>query len=174
MPQPSNAEWNQFVDDYAKRMKSFAYYAYCHNWADADDLVGAAFVRAIGSNGPDDIARLKSWFYVILRNVAIDSKRNPRESRGGGDDGSDLMNLLPSKGLGPEDECVAKEADDELLRLLKGGMALLNTDEREALHLFHIDDVPLGEVATIIGRSYEATRNLVSRARRKLREGLER
>ena len=45
-------------------------------------------------------------------------------------------------------------------------MAALPSDQRAALMLRFLDDLPVKEVAAVIGRSEDATESLIRRARR--------
>ena len=179
MPRLSTAQWCQFYKVHARRAKYFALKRYCKgNEDDADELVSDAFAKAIASPGPDDVAQVAAWFYRILYNLAVDWARRAGRRPGvvgnrSGTNDDDPIEALPAREIGPDAECVAKEDKDERLQHLEQAMARLSDDAYTAIYLFCIAEMSSKDVAVVIGRTDDATRKLLTRARAKLREGFE-
>jgi RNA polymerase sigma factor (sigma-70 family) len=164
------AEW--VADEFEEsrpRLRAIAY-RMLGSTAEADDAVQEAWLK-LSRTGPESIDNLGGWMTTVVSRVCLDMLRSRRSRR------------EESAGAGwPEPEPVADEratgtGDPELGVLVADsiGPALmlvldsLDPDERLAFVLHDLFGVPFGEVAPIVGRSADATRQLASRARRRLR-----
>lgn len=134
---------------------------------DAEEVVQEAFVRAFrharqmrGSDG-----RFGPWLFAIVRSVAADRRRQLR---------------LPTLTLdAPEAErgAWAPGADEEAMaradrQALLAALDALPEEWRVVLTLCDIEEVPHADAAPVLGRSTAATKSLLYRARRALRDRL--
>ncbi|MBX9581735.1 MAG: sigma-70 family RNA polymerase sigma factor [Gemmataceae bacterium] len=96
------------------------------------------------------------------RRVRAERRRADREVPGNvpaGDGSRDLIDLLAGSFTTPSQAAVRDERADRL----RGAMADLPADHREALRLHHVDGLPVEEVARRLGKTPGATRTLLSR-----------
>ncbi len=133
---------------------------------EADDAVQEAWLR-LGRSNADGIENLGGWLTTAVAWVCLDMLRS-RTSRREDVMGDELHDTL-SAGIGgasdPEHQAVM--ADSVGLALLVV-LETLAPAERLAFVLHDLFTVPFDEIAPIVGRSSEATRQLASRARRRV------
>jgi len=131
--------------------------------SEAEDAVQETWVR-LDRNDPGGTADLRGWLTVVIGRVCLDmlrTRRSRREERSG--------TWLPEPVVGepgPEEEAVL--ADSISLALLVV-LETLNPAERLAFVLHDVFAVPFDEIAEIVERTPTATRQLASRARRRVR-----
>lgn len=113
----------------------------------------AAPVRQRGTNSP------YPWLLGITRRKIADllRRRGRREGRT-----QALTDDLPTAAADLPEAAMARE---ERARLLRGMLALLPDDQREALLLHYVEELPQAEVAAVLGRSPSAVNSLLQRAR---------
>ena len=131
--------------------------------AAADDLVGEAFLRLVAQvrdgRSPDDPA---AWLHRVAGNLAISRARHQTVA-------TRAMPGLLDRGVAdsPEDEVVRRERDD----VVRDALTTLDRDDREIVALAATGHRPV-EIAAMTGRSNEATRTRLCRARGRLRARL--
>jgi RNA polymerase sigma-70 factor (ECF subfamily) len=133
--------------------------------SEADDAVQEAWLRLSRSDA-DEIQNLGGWLTTVVARVSLDMLRS-RDTRR--EDPLDLRMPEPiidrADGTDPEHETLL--ADSVGLALLVV-LETLKPAERLAFVLHDIFEVPFDEIAPIVDRSPEATRQLASRARRRV------
>jgi RNA polymerase sigma factor (sigma-70 family) len=143
--------------------------------SDADDAVQDTWLRLTGAD-TSEVENLGGWLTTVVARVSLNMLRSRRHEEPVG--GAWPAAAEPAAGAGaggpgpagrpadPEDEAVL--ADSVGLALLVV-LDTLNPAERLAFVLHDTFAMPFTEVATVLGRSPEATRQLASRARRRIR-----
>ncbi len=133
---------------------------------ETDDAVQEAWLR-LSRTDSDAVENLGGWLTTVVARVCLDMLRTRRSRR---EDyvGSWLPEPIVSidDSATPEDEALI--ADSVGLALLVV-LETLSPSERLAFVLHDMFAVPFDEIATIIGSSPAATRQLASRARRRVR-----
>jgi RNA polymerase sigma factor (sigma-70 family) len=131
---------------------------------EAEDAVQEAWLR-LSRSQTDDVANFGGWLTTVVARVCLDMLRSRRARR---EDyaGTRLPEPIVSIDGGPEEEAVL--ADSVGLALLVV-LDTLTPAERLAFVLHDMFAVPFDEIASILDRSAEATRQLASRARRRVR-----
>ena len=136
---------------------------------EADDAVQETWLRLSRADA-NSIENLGAWLTTVVGRVCFDMLR-ARQSRR-----EDLLGELePELGAQREDAADAVDPEEETLMADSVGLALLvvldtlNPAERLAFVLHDLFDEPFEEIAPIVGRSPTATRQLASRARRRVR-----
>jgi RNA polymerase sigma-70 factor, ECF subfamily len=134
--------------------------------AEADDAVQDAWER-VNRAGADDVDNLKAWLTTVVARVCLNVLRSrnthPEEP---------LEAYIPDPIVSPAD---GPDPEEEVLLADAVGLALqividtLGPAERVAFVLHDMFHVSFDEVAAIVGRSHEATRQLASRARRRIK-----
>jgi RNA polymerase sigma factor (sigma-70 family) len=127
--------------------------------AEADDAVQEAWIR-LDRADTHDVENLAGWLTTVVARVCLDMLRSRRAKREASLDEPPVA-AVPSAG-DPEHEAVV--ADSVGLAVLVV-LETLTPDERLAFVLHDMFAVPFDEIATVVGRSPVATRQLASRAR---------
>ena len=136
--------------------------------SDADDAVQEAWLRSSRADA-SEVENLTGWLTTIVARVALDMLRS-RQSRHEEALEPDAVSATIAEPGMPDPEHEAMMADSVGLALL----VVLNTldpPERLAFVLHDMFAVPFEEIATIVGRTPAAARQLASRARRRVRGG---
>lgn len=129
--------------------------------ADAEDVLQETFLRAytrLHFYRAD--WRFATWMYTIARRASINYHRRRRPSA---DD--ETIRLLMCTADGPA-EVVA--AADGRRYLWDAARRALGEDELAALWMHYVDEMPVGEIATVLDRSRVAVKTMMFRARKKL------
>jgi RNA polymerase sigma-70 factor (ECF subfamily) len=132
--------------------------------AEAEDAVQEAWLR-VSRAGTDEVDNLGGWMTTIVGRVCLDKLRARNARREETLDGQE-----PEPGTRRHER--SPEADVELADSV--GLALLvvletlQPAERVAFVLHDMFDLPFDEIAPIVGRTPVATRQLASRARRRV------
>lgn len=138
-------------------------------WADAEDLTAEAFLRAyraLAGYEPDRVAALqpRAWLMTILMNIWRNCAR--AKSRKPPPDLRDEPVDEPDPAQDVEEAAVRRETGDELSDLL----GLLPEEQRAAVVLRHVVDLPVSEIATVLRIPQGTVKSHVSRGLRRLRE----
>jgi len=114
---------------------------------------------------------LKSWIAQVAWSVArrhLEKKRIPIAESPAGDDGS---SLLDSVGDGFDLE--AATADGEVVGLLHAAIDRLPPLQRTLLTLYHLEEMPIGEISRVTGIAEGTIKSHLFRSRKQLRGLLE-
>jgi RNA polymerase sigma factor (sigma-70 family) len=133
---------------------------------EADDAVQEAWLRLSRSDA-DTIENLGGWLTTVVSRVCLNLLRTRTTRR------EDLLDphvpdpIVTVEGpLDPEEEAMLADAVGVALLVV---LETLTPAERLAFVLHDTFAVPFDQVAAVLGRSPEATRQLASRARRRVR-----
>ena len=135
---------------------------------EVDDAVQEAWLR-LSRADPTGIDNLGGWLTTVVARVCLDMLRS-RTSRREEPFTPDAPEPVATGTSGSSPEHEALLADSVGLALLVV-LDRLTPAERLAFVLHDMFAVPFEEIAPIVGRSAEATRQLASRARRRVRGG---
>jgi len=130
--------------------------------SEAEDAVQEAWLRLSRSDA-EAVENLAGWLTTVVARVSLDMLRSRRARR---EDYVALPEPIVTIENGPEDEAVL--ADSVGLALLVV-LDALTPAERLAFVLHDMFGVAFDEIAAILDRSEAATRQLASRARRRVR-----
>src|ERR1019366_5539730 len=140
------------------RLRAMAY-RMLGSLSDAEDAVQEAWIRAAGADA-GSVENLEGWLTTIVARVCLDLLRSRKSRREG------PLGAEEAAQAGPEQEAVL--ADSVGLALLVV-LDTLAPAERVAFVLHDVFDVPFAEIGAMLARSTDATRQLASRARRRVR-----
>jgi len=139
--------------------------------AAAEDVVQDAFTRLMRAD-IDDIEDVRGWLIVVTSRLSLDLIRSARARRERAHDASDIENLGAnlSELADPADRVTF---DDSVRLALLVVLERLTPAERVVFVLHDIFRMPFDEVATTVGRTVAACRQLARRARQHIdQEGL--
>jgi RNA polymerase sigma-70 factor (ECF subfamily) len=155
----------QRFEEHRPRLRAVAY-RMLGSTGEADDAVQEAWIRLSRSDA-DEIDNLEAWLVTVVGRVALNMLRS-RKRRG--EESLDVH--VPDPIIDSTD---ASDPEHEALLADSVGLALLivletlTPAERLAFVLHDMFGVPFEEIALIVERSPDATRQLASRARRRVR-----
>jgi RNA polymerase sigma factor (sigma-70 family) len=146
------------------RLQSVAY-RMLGSSSEADDAVQEAWLR-LSRSDTTDVRNLAGWLTTVVSRVCLDMLRS-RKSRHEEPLDTHVPDLVVSREGRFDPEAQAIVADSVGLALLVV-LQMLEPAERLAFVLHDMFALPFEEIATICDRSPEATRQLASRARRRV------
>ena len=114
---------------------------------------------------------LKSWIGQVAYSVARRHLERKRIALADAIDDEDGLSLLDNLGDGTDLQQDHAQADDE--RELHAAIERLPPLPRTILTLYHLEELPIGEIATITGLAEGTIKSHLFRSRNKLREILE-
>ncbi len=170
--------FDALIERYQRRATSVAY-RLLGDLHDALEVCQEAFVRAYRNlNTLKDGRRFRSWLLRIVTNLSL----NFRRARAAAGRKISFEDCLADSDF-PREELIAAPAysDEqpearsvaaELSDMVENAIAELPDQQRTALVLFSIEQMPQKEVASIMGCSVEAVKWHVFQARRKMKERL--
>ena len=158
-----NSDWLAAAfEEHRDHLRAVAY-RLLGSMSDAEDAVQDTWLR-LTSADTSEVSNLGGWLTTVVARVALNmlrARKHRREVHVG-----DSWPPAPGRPDDPEDE--AALADSVGLALLVV-LDTLTPAERLAFVLHDMFAMPFTEVAAVLGRSTEATRQLASRARRRVR-----
>jgi len=159
-------EWktNEF-ENQRRHLRAVAY-RMLGSTSDAEDAVQEAWLR-LSRADREDVTNLAGWLTTVVARVCLDMLR-ARRARGEDTLETWLPEPVVSVDDGADPESAALTADSIGIALLVV-LETLTPAERLAFVLHDMFAMPFDEIAPIIGRSSAATRQLASRARRRVR-----
>jgi RNA polymerase sigma-70 factor (ECF subfamily) len=132
--------------------------------SDAEDVVQEAYARLV-RNGVDGIDDVRGWLVTVTSRLCLDQLRSAQSQRTSyvGPWLPEPVVDVPSLGVDPADRVTL---DDSVRMALLVVLEQLSPAERTAFVLHDVFQLPFEEVASIVGRSPAACRQLATRARR--------
>ncbi|MGD1057162.1 MAG: sigma-70 family RNA polymerase sigma factor, partial [Solirubrobacteraceae bacterium] len=160
-------ELTNMFDRQRPHMRAVAY-RILGSLSDADDAIQEAWLR-LERTDAEQIESLERWLTTVVARICLNMLRS-RRTRGE----QPLEGFLPEPLVGnpsgasdPEYEALLADSVGIALQVVLGTLA---PAERLAFVLHDMFAVPFEEIAGMIERSPEATRQLASRARRRVRD----
>jgi len=127
----------------------------------AEDILQSAFTRGLERGAGVDEEKIVAWFYRVLRNAVIDHYRSrasqSRALEGWGKEFAESVE--PEDGL-----------KNEICQCVAGLLETLKPEYREALRVVDLEDGKLGDLAQQSGITAENAAVRIHRARRALRQ----
>jgi RNA polymerase sigma-70 factor (TIGR02957 family) len=137
--------------------------------SEAEDVVQEAFLRLhrVLESG-EEVSSPPAYVATVVTRLAIDELRSARARRE-----TYVGEWLPEPLLASEEDDPAQHAEmaDSLSLAFLVLLESLTPEQRAAFLLRDVFDYPYEEIARIVGRSEDATRQLAVRARRRVEEG---
>ncbi|HEV2322363.1 MAG TPA: sigma-70 family RNA polymerase sigma factor [Terracidiphilus sp.] len=134
---------------------------------EADDAVQEAWLR-LSRSGGERVENLGGWLTTVVGRVCLDMLRSRTSRREEELDAPGAAEPAAEAGAGDDPERETVMADSVGLAMLVV-LETLAPAERVAFVLHDLFDMPFEEIAPVVGKSEMATRQLASRARRRVR-----
>jgi RNA polymerase sigma-70 factor (ECF subfamily) len=144
---------------------------------DAEDAVQDTWLRLTGTDA-SQVENLGAWLTTVVARVSLNMLRARRRETLIGDSWSAAAEAAAAEPGAVGSTSATGEPEDEAVLADSVGVALLvvldtlTPAERLAFVLHDMFAIPFTEVAGILGRSTQATRQLASRARRRIQGGV--
>lgn len=139
---------------------------------DESDIIQQACVRAMQAFAEQfrgsSIGEFWGWLRTIQQNAVVDAvrhnnakKRNAHQEQSAGDPGAYAGHVTsPSE----------KAIQSERRRRLQDAIATLPDEQRIAIHLRHIEEQKIADIAAVLGKSEDATAKIILRGMSKLKD----
>jgi RNA polymerase sigma factor (sigma-70 family) len=124
--------------------------------SEAEDAVQEAWLR-LSRSDIRAVANLRGWLTTVVARVCLDMLRQRREVP---------LERAPEHAIDPRDDAQLAETVGLAMLVV---LDALDPAERIAFVLHDVFAVPFDQIAEIVGKSPEATRQIASRARRRVR-----
>jgi RNA polymerase sigma factor (sigma-70 family) len=147
-------------EDHRSHLRSVAY-RMLGSLAEADDAVQETWLRASAA-GTDGVDNLGGWLTTITGRICLNMLRTRATRR---EDGLDGAPEHPAEVGDPEQEALLADSVGPALLVV---LDRLTPAERLAFVLHDMFAVPFEDIAPVVERSVAATRQLASRARRRV------
>jgi RNA polymerase sigma-70 factor (ECF subfamily) len=136
----------------------------------AEDMVQEAFVR-LGRTDLESIQDVRGWLIVVVGRLCLDHLRSATQRREAATDHGSLEAAIsvPASSIDDADPADRVTLDDTVRDALLAVLERLTPPERTAFVLHDVFQFPFDTIATIVGRTPTACRQLASRARQRLR-----
>ena len=132
---------------------------------EAEDALQEAWLRLTRSDARD-IGNLGAWLTTVVARVCLDTLRSRRSRREASLEAHARGRAETDENRGPEEDVLLADSVGPALLVV---LEMLTPAERVAFVLHDLFDVSFEEIAPIVGKSEAATRQLASRARRRVR-----
>jgi len=138
----------------------------------AEDLTSSVFLKTwdyVQNRQLKDYKSLKSLLYVVARNLVIDHYRKKSQRLDVSyDNEKNPIQIIDEK------QDLAKQMNLDLdLGVVEAGLSKLKDEYREAIVLRYVNELSIGEIAEVLGKSKGTVRVLVHRALKTLKTLLE-
>jgi RNA polymerase sigma factor (sigma-70 family) len=130
--------------------------------SEAEDAVQEAWIR-LSRSDTDEIGNLGGWLTTVVARVCLDMLRSRKSRRE-----EPIGPHVPEPVADPDVTAQEAELADSVGLALLVVLQALAPAERIAFVLHDMFDVPFDDIAPIVGRTAPATRQLASRARRRV------
>lgn len=162
-----NAELAERFEEHRTHLRAEAY-RMLGSLSEADDAIQEAWLRLSRSDA-QAIENLRGWLTTVVARVCLDMLRSRTSRREEPLDGQEPLPVGRNESSpDPEDEALMAESVGLALMVV---LDRLSPAGRLAFVLHDMYSFPFEEIAPILGRTAEATRQLASRARRRVQGG---
>lgn len=170
--------FEQLVTRYQDRMVGFFFHL-LHDRTAAEDLAQEAFLRVYRSRSRyEPRARFSTWLFRIAHNLASNQKRGSLRRRE-----IPLASSSDAHDFRPQGQILAEKSalmptrqldSSEMRDVVRNALDELGERQKTAVLLHKFEGMSYEEIGDIMGLGTVAVKSLLSRARSKLKESLER
>jgi RNA polymerase sigma-70 factor (ECF subfamily) len=160
-------EFGKIYDKYVEKIFRFVFLK-VNSKEIAEDLTSETFLRTweVFRQGNQKIENVSAFLYQTARNLITDYYREKGKAK---IISPDLGRPIADPRQNLEKQIIL---NSEMERVRKA-LSQLNEDYQNAIIWYYLDELPIQEVANLLDRTVPATRVLISRAIKALREKLE-
>jgi RNA polymerase sigma-70 factor (ECF subfamily) len=171
MPKPEK-KFSKIYDEYINKIYRFIFLK-VNSQAIAEDLTSETFLRCWESfkkgekSNPDSgngIENIQAFLYKIARNLVIDHYREKGKAQ--------MVPVEFEPIIDPKQDLEKKSLFDSDINQIRLALTDLKEDYQNVIIWHYLDDLPVIEVAKMMGRTEQATRVLLHRALKNLKNKL--
>jgi RNA polymerase sigma-70 factor (ECF subfamily) len=156
--------FSQIYDTYIDKIYRFVFFK-VNSQEVAEDLCSETFIRGWQSfQEKKEIENPRAFLYQIARNLIVDYYRDKAKTQ--------MVSADSLPIIDPKSDLEAETIKKSDLETIKAGLSGLKDDYREVLTWHYIEDLPVPEIAVLLGKSEGATRVLLHRALKSLKNWL--
>jgi RNA polymerase sigma-70 factor (ECF subfamily) len=156
------SEFEAYYDQYKHKIFSYLYYRSGKSRELAEDLTSEVFMKALEKfDSYKRDSSFQSWIYAIAHNHLVDHFRKDRQTV----DLEHVENILESDG-DAKSSLTKRVASEEVQELL----TYLSDEEREIVLLRYQQELPMQDIADIVGMPDSTVRVVIHRALAKLKK----
>lgn len=135
-------------------------YGYTFNQARAEEIVHDTFLKVYRyKKNYDSTKSFRTWFWTICKNTNLDAlDKNPKGRE-------ESIEELTAELTDPDDTVLEKLVNESSNEHINSVIKTLPLSQREALLLWMNDDLNFEEMGSVLGKSPQAVKNLVHRAK---------
>ncbi len=141
------------------------------NAADAEDIAQRTFIRvwkAAPSYEPE--ARFSTWLFTIVKNLVFNESRRRQRKPANSLEACEEQGCYAGACSSPEQAPDATLEQKELETIVERALDSLSPKARMAVQLRRFEGLGYEDIASVLGMTVSATKSLLFRARRELRE----
>ncbi len=155
--------FEKVYNDFFNKIYQFVFFK-VNNQSKTEDICSEVFLRFVKFVHKNEINNVSAVLYRIARNLIIDDSRKNKEDLVG----DEKMELIKDDNeLNFDDKYIN---DENLFSTLSS----LEDDYRDIVVMYYINEMSLKDVAEVFGKTQGATKTMLSRALKKLKEGMRR
>lgn len=160
--------FSQLYDEHLERVYRFIYFK-VNSESVAQDICSDVFTHLWKQISLDkEVKNPSAFLFALARNAVIDYYRSNSKEKGMADI-EDFAHLLTDKKQDIHKNIQIKEE----MQLVNTAMNSMKEEYRQAVFMYYVEQEPITEVARSLGKSQGATRVLISRGMKQLRQILE-
>ena len=148
-------------------------YKYLGNDADAEDTVMLVFEKLFELLKKSEINNFKSWIYTITKNECLMQLRHRKSGERIKEDNLKKLDgeIMESVEL---NHPLTDGNGEHRIRYLETVINVLNTEQKQCIELFYLDEKSYREVEQITGYTYNEVKSHIQNGKRNLKQMMER
>jgi len=157
--------FSQIYDEHVDKVYRFVFFK-VSNEPVAQDITSETFTRLWKEISNDkEIKNPSGFLFKVAKNMIVDHYRTK--------DQNPVFLDNPETILDNNQDIAGKAVQNDDMRIVTAAIGQLDEDYRLALSMYYIEQEPVSEVAKALGKSHGATRVMIHRGMKQLRQILE-
>lgn len=161
-----NEQFSRIYDEYIEKIYRFVYLKVSSKEV-AEDISSKTFLKAwqVFQNDPSSIKNVNAFLYKIAGNMVVDHYREKGRTKTVADDY--FPKMVDSKNNLHESAVLASD-----LETVKKAIQNLKKEYQDVLIFHYLEDMPIGEIATILNKPEGTIRVMIHRGLKSLKDEL--
>jgi RNA polymerase sigma factor (sigma-70 family) len=147
-------------------------YKYLGNDADSEDTVMQVFEKLFELLKKSEVTNFKSWIYTITKNECLMQLRHWKSGEKVKEENLRKLDVEIMESL-LTDHLIDGNGEHRI-RYLETAISELNSEQKQCIELFYLDEKSYREVEQITGYTYNEVKSYIQNGKRKLKQMMER